>query len=126
MYQVKRTYRQWLQSLLPLVLGVLFVTYYGGTSMFYHSHSVDGVTVTHSHPFQKGATDDASNTTHHHTKDALQLIQLLNQTTWEASSTPLLVPAPAYLEICTQQPVTVECFKTHHLRYLSLRAPPAC
>lgn len=51
---------------------LLFVSYYGSISLFYHSHKIDGVLVSHSHPF----SGDASQ--HHHDSFDLLVIQQLS------------------------------------------------
>lgn len=38
-------------SILRLFLVILFLGYYGGSTLFIHTHTVDGVVITHSHPY---------------------------------------------------------------------------
>lgn len=52
------------------MLTVLFVGYYGGSTLCPHVHYVDDVMVVHSHPF--------ANSTHAHTQAGLQALSLLN------------------------------------------------
>jgi hypothetical protein len=54
-----------------LLLG-LFLGFYGATTLFYHSHWVDGMTIHHSHPYT-GMPED-----HSHTRNDLILIDLIS------------------------------------------------
>lgn len=56
-----RTIRKY--DLLKLILPILFVTYYGGVSLFYHTHTENGRSVCHSHPYTSGTP---SNPQHSH------------------------------------------------------------
>lgn len=46
-------------------LPLLFLTYWGGISLFNHSHVVNGVIIVHSHPFKAN---------HQHTPDQVETI----------------------------------------------------
>lgn len=62
-----------------LALLLLFLVYAGSVSLFYHSHEINGIRVTHSHPFNDSAGK------HSHSVESLLLIQLLSQITVTAS-----------------------------------------
>lgn len=66
-------------------LPLLFLTYWGGVTLFTHSHVVNGVIIVHSHPFKTG---------HQHTESQAETIFFLDH--YVASSVPvLLLPFPA-------------------------------
>lgn len=54
-----------------LIPVLLFLSYYLGVTEFSHTHIVDGVKTTHSHPF-------SSDNEHQHSKEAFQLISHLS------------------------------------------------
>lgn len=63
-------------------LPLLFLTYWGGVTLFTHSHVVNGVIMVHSHPFKAG---------HQHTSGQAETILFLDH--YEASSVPVLLAA---------------------------------
>jgi hypothetical protein len=60
-----------------LVLLVLFLGYYGGITLFPHSHIVNGITIVHSHPYKQGKGSNSSNLPH--TGKEFQIIQVLSE-----------------------------------------------
>ena len=67
-------------------LPLLFLTYWGGVTLFTHSHVVNGVIIVHSHPFKAG---------HQHTESQAETIFFLDH--YVASSVPvLLVAVPCF------------------------------
>lgn len=60
-------------------LPLLFLTYWGGVTLFTHSHVVNGVIIVHSHPFKTG---------HQHTESQAETIFFLDH--YVASSVPVL------------------------------------
>lgn len=58
----------------------LFISYTAGITLFYHSHVINGVTIVHSHPFNKDSG-------HTHTSIELDIIHQLNHF---VSSSPTL------------------------------------
>lgn len=59
-------------------LPVLFITYMASITFFAHMHVVNGVTIVHSHPFNKGAA-------HSHSSMELLLIHFLSDLTTDGS-----------------------------------------
>lgn len=99
-------------------LPLLFLTYWGGVTLFTHSHVVNGVIIVHSHPFKAG---------HQHTGRQVETIFFLDH--YMASSVPvLLVAVPCF---CTLLGMLVVS-RTTRLDLpkfedgIRLRAPPAC
>ena len=108
-------------------LPLLFLAYWGGVTLFTHSHVVNGVIIVHSHPFKTG---------HQHTESQAETIFFLDH--YVASSVPvLLVAVPCFCLL-----VAVPCFcallgllvvaRTSCLCLrrpddgIRLRAPPVC
>jgi hypothetical protein len=112
---MKTLYQNILKGLLP----VLFISYLAGVTLFIHPHVVNGVTIVHSHPFNKNAE-------HSHTTTEFQLIHLLSQVLIAgALFFPLLLAAYAVV-LCTlfdkpESPGYTSSFRG----VLSLRAPPS-
>lgn len=52
--------KDWTRKIIGLSLVALFAGYYGGTTLFYHAHEIDGVKIVHSHPY----TGDAQHHAH--------------------------------------------------------------
>lgn len=48
--------RQTIRNIFRVFFPLLFVFYWGGITLFSHSHVVNGVIVVHSHPFKAGHT----------------------------------------------------------------------
>lgn len=101
--------------IMALLLAVLFVSYYAGSTMCEHVHYVDDVMVVHSHPF--------GGSSHSHSATGMQTLSVLNGMlvfVLAAVSTVIVTPL-VVMEIVPA--VTA----THILSYRSsvaLRAPP--
>lgn len=76
--------RQSLRKNIALSLLLLFVSYTAGITLFYHSHVINGVTIVHSHPFNK-------NSSHTHSAVELDLIHQLNHFVSTSPSVMLMV-----------------------------------
>lgn len=99
-------------------LPLLFLTYWGGVTLFTHSHVVNGVIMVHSHPFKAG---------HQHTSGQAETILFLDH--YEASSVPVLLAAvPCFCALLGLLAV-VRCTRLCLPRLedgIRLRAPPSC
>lgn len=71
-------------TIIKIILPVIFIVYASSITFFTHSHIVNGVTIVHSHPFQKSNDGLPS---HEHTGAEIQLIHTLSS----FSSTGLIV-----------------------------------
>jgi len=60
------------KQILTHVLLLLFISYYGSITLFWHSHHLGNTTIVHSHPF--------NNTQHSHTAAQYDLIKVLTET----------------------------------------------
>lgn len=99
-----------------LGLLVLFVMYQASITAFTHVHYVNGVLITHSHPFQG---------THSHSKTSLLVIGHLS--TFCSSGADVYEvqhPMRPLLAVLGVEPAT-PTVKGEVIRILSLRAPPA-
>ncbi|MBU3813205.1 MAG: hypothetical protein H9791_01670 [Candidatus Bacteroides intestinipullorum] len=107
-----------LRRIIKFALPLIFILYWGGITLFTHTHVVNGVIMVHSHPFK---------TNHQHSQAEAETILILDHYT--TSAIPSLEPI-------------VQCFcillgvlaipRTIHLRLpqtedgIRLRAPPYC
>jgi len=97
---------------------ILFVSYAAGITLFTHSHVINGVTIVHSHPYNKDVP-------HSHSTVELDLLHLLNHFV----STSLVVVAitqlfiPLFSVTLFSKPIDIR----YHVPYFGLaylRAPP--
>jgi len=68
--------KYWIGKSVRILLLLLFMGYYGGITLFPHSHIVNGITIVHSHPFRSDKGGDSSKLPH--SDKELMLIQLLS------------------------------------------------
>ncbi len=105
-------------NILKFSLPLLFIAYVACISLFTHSHVVNGVTIVHSHPFDKDSQ-------HSHTASQFQLIYLLTHLQLADGAVTLLIVA---MSLVLLRRLSYELPRLHiqaHLRgVLSLRAPP--
>jgi len=111
-------------KLVRLLLLIMFIGHYGSISMFYHTHSVDGVVFCHSHFYW---FDDSSTPIQlpQHTQDELKLIHDYNQYTWSAETRipQIGIPIVKLIDVflCPQLVANLGA----DVLYTSLRAPPS-
>ncbi len=105
-----------LRNIFRLLFPLLFVFYWGGITLFSHSHVLNGVIVVHSHPFKAG---------HIHSESGLETIFFLthfNTSGEEIVSHPII---PGLLLLCVFLiPALQAGVNSHSSRVVSLRAPP--
>lgn len=65
-----------IRSVIASVLLVILCVYYINSTMFSHTHTIEGATITHSHFYGEGHDDDTDGC--EHTEGELTLIQHLN------------------------------------------------
>ncbi|MGI6794093.1 hypothetical protein ACMYZ5_07185 [Bacteroides sp. KG68] len=97
-------------------LPLLFIAYLGGITLFTHSHVVNGVIISHSHPF-KGE--------HEHSEDEAETIFFLSSF-FSPSLTISFATAPVLLVLlCVLNVLSTEHVKCRNsYKTISLRAPP--
>lgn len=111
-------------SLLRLLVLLLFVSYYGNTTMFYHSHMVEGRLIAHSHWFW-GFTNDKPVQSHSHTEQSYVLIHFLNNICIDdfTFQTQITLPLPSLEWITADYLPAAPCAES--CKGIHLRAPPA-
>lgn len=103
-----------------LLLLLLFTEYLGSTSLFVHSHRIDGHLIVHSHPYS-GSTD---NPNHSHSTQQCKAIGLLSFFTALAAILgwpSLAVSLPSHVLTVRRATVTRLTPAVH----FGLRSPPA-
>lgn len=102
---------------ISVLMVAIYVVFYVSANFFYHSHVYANSKVVHSHPF--------GSKTHNHTADQIQLIQVVESSSYE-SSTPM-AEVPAGIEGIQSTIVSIYGEQTAQIgavAYPSLRAPP--
>lgn len=102
---------------------LLFMGHYGSITLFYHTHTVDGITYTHSHFY--GFGNSANPVQLPHTNNQLQLIQELNQITWNAEISIAAVETPVFHLLREFRCPNLQHNSLFAPIFNSLRAPPS-
>lgn len=97
---------------------ILFLHYTAGISLFTHYHVVNGISIAHSHPYNKAVK-------HTHTAVEFELIQMLNHFVSTDYSLPVFVLTflAAFTIIRSSKRVT-GIFSKPYYGLVGLRAPP--
>lgn len=100
---------------------MIFIGYIGVISFYTHVHIVNGVTIVHSHPFQKNVPGKPF---HSHSQTGFQLIHSLTSFSLTADAVPHFSWGcfPDFIE--SPVPVVLTGFLHVTTGVLSLRAPP--
>jgi hypothetical protein len=108
-----------LKRAIAIFQATLFLSFYGATTLFYHSHQVDGVTIYHSHPFS-GSPDE-----HNHSQNDLLLIDFISTVAYIIQA--VLVGVGLAPRICfTQNVKPIGIATSDSLQFSSfLRGPPS-
>jgi hypothetical protein len=104
----------------------LFIGYAGSIMMYYHTHEVHGILITHSHPFKK-TNKDGSERNHSHTDNQYILLNHFCET----SLTDSIYQAPDIPEMPSSFSITginhySQPFAVVNISSELLRAPPSC
>jgi len=104
-------------------LPLLFITYLGFLIAFTHVHIVNGVTIVHSHPYQKSA--DGTPAEHEHNYAEFQLLHQLSviEITGAALILFLLAALLTAAQVISRDPVYPD-YLLPIIGKLSLRTPP--
>mgnify|MGYP007016097542 CR=1 FL=1 len=111
---------------LRVALLLFFIGHYSNSTMFYHTHEVDGRMYCHSHFFGFKNGKGVPVTSHTHTSNQIHLIDTFNTINLTDELDFSGIPVPAF-RLSTIK--TVELPQTPQLTpalHLWLRAPPAC
>ncbi len=117
----------WLKKSISPVLRsltlILFLVYSASVMLFYHTHEVRGVLITHSHPY-KNPWESGPEKNHSHSDEQYILLQALFQTSFTDSVIPD-IPDQVYA-ICSEIKTTyTESFAFTLTPAESPRAPPS-
>ncbi|MDO9635108.1 MAG: hypothetical protein Q7J05_08755 [Paludibacter sp.] len=111
---------------LRVALLLFFIGHYSNTTMFYHTHEVDGRLYCHSHFFGFKNSKGIPVSSHSHSGNQFQLIDTFNQIslTDELDFPETPIPVLRFSDLnAIELPQTPQLIPVLHL---SLRAPPAC
>ncbi len=113
-----------IKILIEFLVLFLFIGYYSGVTMFYHTHTVNGVTVVHSHPFLKHSDKQGHPIEHSHTHEGFQFIQHFSHFSFITFAG--IFVAFALLILLSKQiyPVVKTFFHFDRDEKIPLRAPP--
>jgi len=119
-----RRIKKYFLGIIQSFIFLLFVGYYAGITMFYHTHNVNGQLITHSHPFVHDKSNKSPFESHSHSSSEYSLIQQLNETNWDKSSDIVQLPEPIRIayEYCSEY-ISHDVCSTNQA-YSQLRAPP--
>ncbi len=105
-----------IKTFIARALLVLFIFYYASSTLFIHSHIIDGEVITHSHPY--------SSTSHTHTGASIELISLLNNLAF----TLCVISILSFIETSTRfffKQIRKQKYSDNKPLCLLLRGPPA-
>jgi hypothetical protein len=119
---------RWLNKYISLIersmLLMIFMIYSVGIMMFYHTHEVQDLLVTHSHPFKR-AEGNSPVENHSHTTSQYFLFQHLCQTSMTESLFNFIdSPLPVYLLFCVIISSYSKSFYSNAVSTASSREPP--
>ncbi len=108
-----------------VLLLIIFIGYYSGVTMFYHTHVINGVTVVHSHPFMNLGNSSGHPIKHTHSQNSLGFIQFVTHFVSTIVSGYFFIKL--YLLFLTKYKIPVTDFARLPYRDTGcfLRAPPA-
>jgi hypothetical protein len=120
-FATKSTCMVTLKKIVSIFLVALFTSFYAGTTLFSHLHTISGATITHSHFHRNSHHDTKSGG---HTERCITLIAQISKYHFIDF---LCVSVPAPLQLTLHKGNIVET--THwiapiHFQNISLRAPP--
>lgn len=117
--------KRYILQFIRFSLFFIFAGYYFSISAFYHSHLVDGVLITHSHPIFDFLKHGSGTESHSHSASSLQNIQQLSEISCDLDSVHAM-PSNSFGE--EGELVTTLCsqpFSRTLPQKIQLRAPPA-
>jgi len=106
------------------ILLILFIGYYSCISLFYHSHIIDGVIFSHSHPYRNSTEKKWPYPSHGHSSTTLILIKCLNEINHDTVFEDIRISAPEFSFIAFTEAFSANAVVSD-LYFVSLsRAPP--
>jgi hypothetical protein len=110
-----------LKKIVSLFFVVLFISYYAGTTLFSHTHTISGATIFHSHLHTNSHHDTKSGG---HTEQSITLIAQISHFEYIDSSYNYALTPPQFSLYENKFVETTHWITSIHLKNLSLRAPP--
>ncbi len=112
-----------MHKILKVMVLLLFIGHYSNITLFYHTHTIDGITYCHSHFY--GFDTKEQPVPFSHTSSQLQFIQEINQITWNSEISIAAVETPVYPILSIYCFPDVNQVEDRTIVYTSLRAPPS-
>lgn len=105
-------------------LAILFIVYYVSITLFYHSHIINGVTVSHSHFYWTHTDSNGKPVNHSHSQDEYIFIKIITQFITTAVSGFIIFRM--FLMVLNQYQIPLKefVFSAYNRPGYSLRAPP--
>lgn len=104
-----------IMKILRYAVIAIFVSYYAESTLFFHSHTFEWGTVTHSHPYMPGSA-------HSHSSSECETIHSLNNILFTiVAAVAVFVTV---VECCTLYSRPLQSVTNHITVNCSLRAPP--
>lgn len=120
--------RKSFHKIINILLLAIFLCYFGSVTLFYHCHTIDGVTIVHSHFYIDGdsSQDDSSTipVNHTHSSSQLHLISHLSNIVSLLATFTFLFRFFLLKTYKTLVYKDILVIYNTHLTSLSLRAPP--
>lgn len=101
----------------------LFIGHYSNITLFYHTHTIGGITYSHSH--FKGFDSSENDNQQTHSSNELQLIHELNQITWSSEINFAALATPVFHIISEFSCPELQQNSLFAPVYADLRAPPS-
>jgi hypothetical protein len=111
---------------LRVALLLFFIGHYSNSTMFYHTHEVDGQIYCHSHFFGFKNSKGVPVASHTHTSSQFQLIDTYSQTNLTDELDFPGTPAPVFRLSTIKTVKLPQIPQLTAALHLRLRAPPAC
>lgn len=103
---------------------LLFAGYYGGITLFFHTHTLKGEVIVHSHPFKHDSSNKSPFENHNHGKGEYALIHLLNNVSFDETGTSSFLPNPIFLYTLLPYIPIIDDFCSRDGLGFQLRGPP--
>ncbi len=117
-------WRKKISTILTYFFLILFVWFYTGITMFYHTHRLYGNTIVHSHPDYSSNKTNDSEESHSHSPEVFNLIQQIDSIDWVNDVFIPDAPEPVVFDLSCSFELKLIPGKTRSKNVLSLRAPP--
>lgn len=112
-----RRMRQFRQQIISYLLLLTIGFYLGGSTLFVHSHNIDGIKIVHSHPFSGNPAS------HSHSSSSVDTISRLQNTFGVVAECVAISDNTTFIEQSKATPVTLDICSAESSLSL-LRAPP--